>query len=212
LEHRNLYLLIFIFSISFTFGQKPDKDFHLNKSLKQDGYHYQFSILDEDKRGVWSFNKTKFYFWYKAQHILSTQGGGSGELLNGDFIAYHENKQLAQKGSFHKGLKDGKWMYWRTDGTLMTIESWRKGILSGEKEVFNDNGESIETVKFSRIRTIRTVSDSIIISNHIRKRKSIILKDANGKVIEKQHFKNGVIINKKSGKLIPKFFRKKDVE
>lgn len=188
-----LCLMICFLSVS----QEPTKNFYLKKSLKQNGFQYQFTVLDEDKRGVWHYNKTKFYFWYKAQKVLSTQGGASGELINGDFVAYHENKQLAQKGTFCKGLKDGKWMYWRTDGTLIMIEFWKKGDPCGTKEIFNENGESVETIKHSRFSSTRTISDSIIVTNRKGELKSIYLKDDKGKIIEKQEYRKGELIEEK---------------
>ena len=157
----NTFLITMVVFIGFS--QKPMKDFYLKKSLKQDGFQYQFTVLDEDERGIWHFNKSKFYFWYKAQKVLSTQGGASGQLLNGDFEAFHENKQLAQKGTFYKGLKDGNWIYWRKNGTLITIENWKHGEYSGTKELFNEKGELIETSKYSRFKCVRTVGDSVIV-------------------------------------------------
>jgi len=175
------------------FSQEPTKDFYLKKSLKQDGFQYQFTVLEEDKRGVWHYDKSKFYFWYKAQKVLATQGGASGDLLNGDFVAFHENKQLAQKGRFCKGLKDGKWMYWRTDGTLIMIEYWKKGSASGTKELFNENGESTETIKHARFKSTRTVSDSVIVRKNNGKLETVYLKDENGNVIGKKVYKKGVL-------------------
>lgn len=157
----NTFLITMLVFIGFS--QKPMKDFYLKKSLKQDGYQYQFTVLDEDQRGICHFSKSKFYFWYKAQKVLSTQGGASGQLLNGDFEAFHENKQLAQKGSFRKGLKDGKWMYWRKDGTLITIENWKQGKYFGTKELFNEKGELTETTNYSRFKCVKTVGDSVIV-------------------------------------------------
>ena len=160
---NTLISLIIVFT---SFSQEPKKDFYLKKSLKQDGFQYQFTVLEEDARGIRYFNKTKFYFWYKAQKVISTQGGASGQLLNGEFEAYHENKQLAQQGTFHKGLKDGEWTYWRKDGTLITIENWKHGEYSGTKELFNEKGELIETCKYSRFKCAKNHGDSTVIAKN----------------------------------------------
>jgi hypothetical protein len=186
----NAFLIVMFVSIGFS--QKPMKDFYLKKSLKQDGFQYQFTVLDEDERGVWYFNKSKFYFWYKAQKVLSTQGGASGQLLNGDFEAFHENKQLAQKGTFRKGLKEGKWMYWRKDGTLITIENWKQGKYAGTKELFNEKGELIETCKYSRFKCVKTVGDSVIVIKkrepRAENRDSKKTKKTDSETTEKKHW------------------------
>lgn len=171
IETRNNFILLriicYLYTILFTafsaFAQNPVKDFYLKKSLKQDGLHYQFTVLDDDKHGVWIYNKDKFYFWYKAQKVLSTQGGASGQLLNGSFEAFHENKQLAQKGKFHKGLKDGKWINWRADGSLISIEEWNKGDLCGTCEYFNEKGELDYYVKYGFFKTCRYEKDTVIV-------------------------------------------------
>lgn len=184
------FFLLLTISLS-GYSQKPVKDFHLKKSMKQETLQYQFTVLDEDKRGVRRYDKSKFYFWYKAQKVLSTQGGASGQLLHGELEVYHDNKQLAQKGKFCKGLKDGKWTYWRTDGTLIVIENWNKGKLTKTKEDFNENGESRQLTKYSLLKYTRENKDSVMCSKNNGELKSICIKGENGELIEKQYFKNG---------------------
>ena len=179
----NTFLIVML--VSFGFTQKPMKDFDLKKSLKQDGFQYQFTVMDIDHHDLWYFRKSKFYFWYKAQKVLSTQGGASGQLLNGEFEAFHDNKQLAQKGNFHKGLKDGKWIYWRTDGSIIKIEFWNKGKYVGIHEFFNENGELIETDKYTRFKHVRTVGDSVIVTKN--------------KKIRPEHCKDDAQVHKDSG-------------
>ncbi len=106
---------------------KVSKDYTLQKTLKQDGLEYKFTVLSDDKHGVFHYDLNRTYFWYKAQKVMGTQGGASGILLHGDFVAYHPNKQLAQKGKFRRGLKCGKWLYWNDKGECIKIEKWRKG-------------------------------------------------------------------------------------
>lgn len=70
-----------------------------------------------------------YYFWYDANLIHSTQGGYSGKLLNGEYAEYYLNKNLKEKGSFKKGLKDGDWRIWNEDGTLAQRATWKKGMI-----------------------------------------------------------------------------------
>lgn len=186
-----LAILLTINIFSF-YGQEPSKNFYLKKSLKQEGLQYQFTVLDEDKRGVLFYKKDRFYFWYKTQKILSTQGGASGELLNGTCEAFYSNKQLAQKGDFRKGLKKGKWMHWRTDGTLICIEQWDKGELSGTSEYFNEKGELDHSLKNRTFKSTSTYQDSIVIERKMRKLRTVCLLDEEGNVVSKEVYKKGV--------------------
>jgi hypothetical protein len=107
----------------------------LRKTINQDGYVYQFYILDQDKFSIHRFDTSRVYFWCKTQKLISTQGGASGDLLHGTFEAFYDNKQLAQKGHFKKGLKHGEWIFWKVDGTIDHIEKWKNGkIGAGSKD------------------------------------------------------------------------------
>jgi len=70
-----------------------------------------------------------FYYWYSANAIHATQGGFSGQLLNGQYSEYYLNKNLRQQGFFKNGLKSGIWKTWNEDGTLKATSTWEKGRL-----------------------------------------------------------------------------------
>jgi len=125
----SLFLLVcLVFKAESTYAQnKVSKDYTLQKTLKQDGLEYQFTVLSSDKRGVLHFDLDRTYYWYKAQKVMGTEGGASGTLLHGEFVAYHSNKQLAQQGRFCKGVKCGTWRYWNEEGKNIKIEKWKKG-------------------------------------------------------------------------------------
>ncbi|WP_426672084.1 toxin-antitoxin system YwqK family antitoxin [Mucilaginibacter sp. McL0603] len=74
-----------------------------------------------------------FYYWYSANAIHSSQGGFSGKLLNGQYTTYYPDKNLKEQGSFKKGLKDGIWKSWNTDGTLATMITWKRGSVVAVK-------------------------------------------------------------------------------
>lgn len=142
--------LILFCSIQTAYSQKNLKEFYLKRTLKQDGEQFNFLILDEDKRGVWFYSKEKFYFWYKTQHVLQTQGGASGILLHGEFESFYTSKQLAKKGDFNRGLKNGEWLYWRENGTLCHSESWKKGKKIGWEKWYDELGNVLQTSKHKR--------------------------------------------------------------
>lgn len=185
------FLLVVMVSFYGT-GQKPLKDFYLKRSLKQDNEQLQFTVLEEDKRGVLFYSKHKFYFWYKAQKVMATQGGSSGNLLHGTFEAFHANKQLSKKGNFKQGLKHGKWMYWRADGTLCRIEQWSHGTQRGEQLFFDEAGMQSEMHHLGRYGSERKVADSLIVSNRNGNKQELTIYDDNKQIIRTECKKNGV--------------------
>ena len=189
------YLIAFTLIIHATvsFNQKILKDIHLFHSLKQDGEQFQFKVLDKDKKGVRFYRKDRFYYWYKAQHVLTTQGGSSGQILHGEFEAFYDSKQLSKKGTFTKGLKDDEWLYWRKDGTLIKSENWKRGKLSGIETHYNSRGEAFQTIKHSMFSTKRENADSIIIHKTGKTTERISLKDSLDKVYRVENKKNGLL-------------------
>lgn len=185
-------LIIQIFLTSIVFSQKIDSDIELKHSVKQEGESYQFMVLSNDKKGVSKHDKTKYYFWYKSQKVIITQGGSSGQLLNGKFEAYYDNKQLSKKGSFEKGLKDGEWFYWRQDGSLIHTEHWKKGIKFGLETFYDEKGKVIETIDYNKRTFTKKTVDSLIVSNTEGSKKTITLLDKEGKITEVKKYKNGV--------------------
>lgn len=112
-------------------------DYYLNKQLSYDDHKVTFSISEDDLNPV----RLKTYYWYKAQKIHASVGDYSGELLHGDFTKYYMSNQLAEKGKFRLGLKDGVWKSWYENGALKTVQSWRRGIRDGVEVVYSDKGE-----------------------------------------------------------------------
>lgn len=185
---KYLTAIFFFLSVFVLSAQKIDKYLYLKHSTKQDGLSFQFTVLEDDKHGVWIYDKSKFYYWFKAQKVLSTQGGSSGLLLHGNFESFYENKQLAQKGSFHKGLKNGEWKYWRENGTLLKVENWKKGRQAGEEIIYNEKGEPIATTCYKRNGFTRKTADSLIVSNFKGTKKTITTFDAQGKITSKTKY------------------------
>jgi len=75
-----------------------------------------------------------FYYWYSANQVHFTQGGYSGQLLNGVYTEYYKNKNLKEQGMFNRGLKDGMWKNWNKDGTLKKVINWDEGVVSNGKK------------------------------------------------------------------------------
>lgn len=170
---KHFLILFFVAFSTLIFSQKVDKEIYLKHSFKQDGLSYQFTVLPDDKLGVLHYNKNKYYYWFKAQKVLTTQGGASGLLLNGLFESFYDNKQLNSKGKFNKGLKNGEWIYWRTDGSIERLEHWKNGSKHGEERIYDEKGLLTESIQYKCNGYTKTIFDK------------------EGVVLSKKKFKNG---------------------
>lgn len=177
---KNLLIIVFLTFTSLVLGQKVDKEIYLKHSFKQDGLSYQFTVLDESKPGVFHYNKSKYYYWFKAQKVMSTQGGASGLLLNGLFESFYENKQLNSKGKFNRGLKNGEWIYWRTDGSIERLEHWKNGSKYGKELIYNEKGVLTESTYYKCNSYTKTTFDKdgvILSSKKYKNGKELMSKD-----------------------------------
>jgi hypothetical protein len=89
-------------------------------------------VIDADVLPYKSDPKVKndrYYFWVLDNVIRSTQGGFSGTLLNGHYVAYYPNKNLKEEGGFDRGLKEGVWKTWDRKGALTNVTNWDEGII-----------------------------------------------------------------------------------
>ncbi len=188
-------LLFCLFFSSFAFSQNGLKEFYLRRSLKQDGQQYRFFVLDDNKHGVRFYDKKKFYFWYRSQHVMSTQGSSSGSLLHGKFEGFFNNDQLAQKGQFRKGLKQGEWNYWRESGTLRYTENWRHGHLR-RQNWYTDEGAVHKTVRVSGKTTTLLSGDTLIIVRQKGRKEVHTIRDHNGDVIAEKIYYDTVLHGK----------------
>lgn len=211
---------IFLFTIT-AFSQNIDEDLYRKHSIKQDGETYQFLVIDADEKETKHFDKSKYYFWFKAQKVITTQGGASGQLLDGKFESFYENKQLSSKGNFKKGLKDGEWLYWKKDGSLIRTENWKKGVKSGSQKIYDEKGSVTEETNYKCSGAYtRKTADSLIVSNASGTRKTISTLDENGKVTSTKKIKKGKEVQQEEtiqeGELVKpkrsfKLFKKKPI-
>lgn len=184
-------LFLFTFSISLCFAQKPLSDVSLKRTLKQDGVQLEFTVLDDEKHGVWIYSKKKVYFWYKVQGVKSTQGESSGTLLHGKFESFYADDQLCSKGVFHKGLKVGEWLSWRKDGTLISAEKWANGELKSKKW-YNEKGVPNKVERMFGRNWENEKADTLILRRKMLNRELIVYRDADGRLERSENWKKGV--------------------
>ncbi len=94
------------------------------------------------------FNDELKYFWYNNNKIGYNRGGINGKPLHGLYSVYSLEGLLLIQGNFENGLKIGKWKYWYVSGELKQTEPWDKGVLNGEKKLYSESGNIIETVYY----------------------------------------------------------------
>ena len=110
-----------------------------NVAVGDDGDYNEISIVDstqEIRAQVLAYKtdpkikNDRYYFWYLKNSIHSTQGGYSGQLLNGHYVAFYPDKNLKEQGNFKNGLKNGEWKSWNPKGDLTSVTEWNEGIQS----------------------------------------------------------------------------------
>jgi hypothetical protein len=185
-------IYIFLFSV-LGFSQKIDElstTFH----LKQDGKSMNFTILDSDKKPPKKYCNEKYYYWYKAQNVIKTQGGSSGNLLNGKFNSFYLNKQLCEQGSFSMGLKDGKWNYWAENGILIRTENWKNGKLIGLQIDYDIDGTIRKKTIIGKLKQTDFIGDTIVLIH--RSKRQIVINNEKGEKIEHKRYKNDLLHGK----------------
>jgi hypothetical protein len=91
------------------------------------------------------------YYWYDNGNIRITQSGIFGYPLHGKYTVYDLEENILLSGSFETGLKNGEWKYWYKNGNLKRVETFKKGEMIAEPELFDINGKPIKK-KFKLFR------------------------------------------------------------
>ncbi len=128
------YLTVFFVLSVFLF---PDKNVQ-RKIISDSEFNYIFYVTTKESVSV---KGAKYYHWYKSGEIHSSLGGSTGNLLHGDYTKSYKDNNLAEQGSFKKGLKNGRWKKWYRNGQLHEIANWNNGLRTGRYLQFSETGE-----------------------------------------------------------------------
>ncbi len=115
------------------------------KIVRNDEFDIECYVLVNEET---SFDYDKVYYWFKAGEIHNSQSGVGGELLHDRYIKYYRSKQLAEKGLFYYGLKDGVWKTWYENGQLKKMINWSKGKKKGVLVSYDSIGNELEKGKY----------------------------------------------------------------
>ncbi len=186
-------LAVIVLLVSFT--NKKNNYSDKNKRAYIEGvFYYEFSIIETNPKI--KFEKDVEYYWYKLNKIHSSYYDIAGRLLHGEYQKTHlKDKNLLEKGTFKKGLKDAKWKAWYKNGNLKTITSWNNGKREGWFLSYSYDGKLLEKGNYKQNKKNGTWI------NYIAK--------------DTTHFNSGdikvpKIKKKKEEKLLYKIFHKKD--
>lgn len=143
---KKIGLLIALMSIFCAFS--PD----LQKRIVRDG-EFDIECYIYPKKDV-SLNGKKTYYWFKSGRVHQSKSGIGGSVLHDSYTKYYRSKQLAEKGTFKKGLKIGIWKNWHENGNLKTREVWKNGFLDGVYTLYNSDGTLAESGKYRNNRKV----------------------------------------------------------
>jgi len=183
-------LLLLVSFISITCFSQEKVNYANLKSLRQDGEFIQFQVEDFNPKKNNRYNKSLTYYWYKSQSVISTQGGSSGLLLHGIYEHFHANKQLAVRGFFKKGLKNGTWTYWNEEGKLTREEFWSKGKPKKSALIFNAKGKVEKETNYGKDEVIYQLDEQTITTNIDSTQVTVVDQYPNGNKKSVAHFKN----------------------
>lgn len=133
--HYLKFSILFFILPFCSFGQNEFSIESYRHTVNHLNYKATFQVK-ETKEFKPKLNKN--YYWYSNNSVKVTQGAFAGKLLNGIYIASYSNGNLKEKGVFILGLKDGEWKSWDENGILLNSKIYKKGILNGAFNNFED--------------------------------------------------------------------------
>ena len=198
---KSIFILVILVVSRTSYSQEISKDLYLKRIIRQENQTYQFKVMENSTDNEVTYHHPKFYYWFKSQHVVRTQGASSGQLLHGIFESFYDSNQLSSKGLFNKGLKHGVWTYWNLNGIIIRKETWDYGIQRGDETVYDAQGKWLQTIDYGFRTNERTNKDSIIVTDKEGVRKKVMLLDSLGNPFQTIKFKNGYPVKAKEGKI-----------
>lgn len=179
---RKLMTFLLISMICFAFTTDVQK-----RVIRENGFDVECYI---SLKKLKSFNDDKTYYWFKSGGIHQSLGNVGGYVLHNLHLKYYRSNQLAEKGAFNYGVKNGIWKFWNKKGQLILQERWNNGFKQGEFTKYNDQGDLV---------TIGTYKNNLKTGRWI----DYVSMDTT-------YHKSDAVFNKKPKNLLQRVLRKKD--
>lgn len=83
--------------------------------------------------------KTLFFIFllFSVTSFSQTSDIGVPKDYNGEWINWYGNRQVKEKINYVNGHREGKWMYYNSDGSIQTNAEYKKGKKVGEIDFFS---------------------------------------------------------------------------
>lgn len=117
------------------------------KLIRQEGYDIECFVYLEE---LTSFDEGKTYYWFRNSQIHQSNGFAGGLVLHDTYTKYYRSNQLAEKGAFDLGLKDGVWLTWYENGSLKSSQEWWNGVKHGDYRYYDTEGKLIYQGNYKR--------------------------------------------------------------
>jgi antitoxin component YwqK of YwqJK toxin-antitoxin module len=119
-------IFLFILTGALSFGQKVRTHQKTREVILNSGDSiFVANILLDEAKVETDLKKT--YYWYIRGKICHNTGDFSGKLLDGRFQVFVQDK-LILSGTYEKGIKTGRWISWKNDGSINNITMFKNGI------------------------------------------------------------------------------------
>lgn len=99
------------------------------------------------------------YYWFDQGHIGKSQGGFTGQLLDGAYEAKLRKGGPIRKGNFRDGLRIGTWLEWYPNGKIKRSDDWRNGQRHGKASTYDAAGGLIREASYRNNELHGTVTE-----------------------------------------------------
>jgi antitoxin component YwqK of YwqJK toxin-antitoxin module len=135
----------------YTNGQMECQEFYLNGLLDGErkmwdiqGYlifteFYVNGLLDGEK---------KYYIDQRINSKVAYQEMYARGKLNGPSFRYNPHGQLIYRGNFTDDERDGKQIWWHSNGNLYKVQPYTKGIPNGLFREWDERGNLLSEIRF----------------------------------------------------------------
>jgi len=132
-------------------------------------FDYEFYITQDEVKYP---KEGRIYYWYKSGQIHHSKSAIGGSVLHDSYTKYYKSSQLAEKGNFKLGLKDGVWRTWNEEGELQVVVAWKKGVKNGKFMQYDAEGNMTVKGQFQNHKQHGTWVDYV-------KKDTLYFKDGN---------------------------------